>query len=301
MIKVENLDFSYQKREKVIDNLSFNVPENSIFGFLGANGSGKTTVIRLLLNLCKPNNGEIIIQNKNIKSHSLELYKNIGTLIENPTCYSHLSGKENLKLLANFYEVGNHRIEEVLDLVGLLYAKDKKASKYSLGMKQRLGIASSILHNPEILILDEPLNGLDPKGIAEIRNLFLKFQKEDKKTIFISSHLLNEIENTCSNVCIIDNGKKLFTGKIELLKSQLSKGESYKINCDKPKQAKFILSKAFGFNNIVIENTTLIMNVETEDVIASCVKSLADADIQIFEISKTESNLEDLYLKLTDK
>ena len=299
MIKVQNLDFSYQKGEKVIDNLSFNVPENSIFGFLGANGSGKTTAIRLLLNLCKPNNGEVIIQNKKISSNSLELYKNIGTLIENPTFYGHLSGKENLHLFANFYEVDNYRVDEVLDLVGLLYAKDKKANKYSLGMKQRLGIASSILHDPEILILDEPLNGLDPKGIAEIRNLFFKFQKEDKKTILISSHLLNEIENTCSDLCIIDQGKKLFSGKIDQLKSQLSKGNSYKINCDKPAQAKSILSTELDLSNSIIEGSILTIDIENQEIIPSCVKALVNQDIQLFEISKNESNLETLYLTLT--
>lgn len=299
MIKVQNLDFSYQKREKIIDNLSFDVPENSIFGFLGANGSGKTTAIRLLLNLYKPNSGEVIIQGKKISSNSKELYKNIGTLIEDPTFYGHLTAKENLKLLANFYEIDNYRIEEVLDLVGLLHAKDKKANKYSLGMKQRLGIASSILHNPEILILDEPLNGLDPKGIAEIRNLFFKFQKEDKKTIFISSHLLNEIENTCSDVCIIDKGKKLFTGEIGQLKSQLSKGDSYTIKCDKPEQAEGILKSQLGLNDLYINSSTLTINIDNNEIIPSCIKALVNNDIQLFEISKTEKNLESLYLTLT--
>lgn len=300
MIKVQNLDFSYQKGEKIIDNLSFDVPENSIFGFLGANGSGKTTAIRLLLNLYKPSNGEVIIQNKKISSNAKELYKNIGTLIEDPTFYGHLTAKENLKLLANFYEVNNYRIEEVLDLVGLLHAKDKKANKYSLGMKQRLGIASSILHDPGILILDEPLNGLDPKGISEIRNLFFKFQKEDKKTIFISSHLLNEIENTCNDVCIIDKGQNLFTGKIKELKSQLSKGDTYTIKCDKPLQAETILKTQMGLSNLIINNSILTINIDDNQIIPFCIKVLVNNDIQLFEISKKDKNLESLYLTLTE-
>jgi len=299
MIRVKNLDFSYRKGEKIIDNLSFNVPENSIFGFLGANGSGKTTAIRLLLNLCKPSAGEVLINNKKISSNYLELYKNIGTLIESPTFYGHLTGRENLKVLSNFYEVDSYRIDKVLDLVGILYAKDKKTKDYSLGMKQRLGIASSILHNPKILILDEPLNGLDPKGISEIRNLFLKFQKEDKKTILISSHLLNEIENTCSDVCIIDKGKKLFTGKIDVLKKQLSKGVSYRIDCDKPQKAKSILLNQFDMCDIMTKEKGLILNIENKEIVPLCIKALVDADIQLFEISKIESNLEDLYLTLT--
>lgn len=299
MIKVQNLDFSYQKGEKIIDNLSFDVPENSIFGFLGANGSGKTTAIRLLLNLYKPSRGEVIIKNKKMATNAKELYKHIGTLIEDPTFYGHLTAKENLKLLANFYNVDNHRIEEVLDLVGLLDAKDKKANKYSLGMKQRLGIASSILHDPEILILDEPLNGLDPKGISEIRNLFFKFQKEDKKTIFISSHLLNEIENTCSDVCIIDKGKQLFTGKIGALKSQLSSGDAYVIKCDQPERAEAILKTQFGLNDLYVDHSLLTLNIDNNKIIPSYVKALVDANIQLFEITKAETNLEALYLTLT--
>lgn len=301
MIKVKSIDFSYQKSEKVINDLSFDVPQNSIFGFLGANGSGKTTAIRLLLNLCKPNNGEILIQGKKIASNYLELYKNIGTLIEDPTFYGHLSGYDNLKLLAKFYEVDNYRIEEVLDLVGLLYAKDKKANKYSLGMKQRLGIASSILHDPDILILDEPLNGLDPKGIAEIRSLFFKFQKEDNKTIFISSHLLTEIENTCSDVCIIDKGKSLFTGKIETLKNQLSTGESYHINCNNPEQAKLILTEKCSLKNVIIKDKTLTFNTKNSDEIPQYIKALVLENILLYEVSKQKLNLEDLYLTLTKK
>jgi len=300
MIKAKNLDFSYQKGEKIIDNLSFDVCENSIFGFLGANGSGKTTAIRLLLNLYQPDSGEVIIQNKKIASNAKELYKNIGTLIEDPTFYGHLTAKENLKLLANFYEVDDYRIEETLDLVGLLDAKDKKARKYSLGMKQRLGIASSILHNPEILILDEPLNGLDPKGIAEIRNLFFKFHKEDKKTIFISSHLLNEIENTCHDVCIIDKGKSLFTGKIKELKTQLSKEDTYTIKCDHPLQAKSILETQMGLSNVVLNNSILTIHINDSQIIPSCIKALVQNEIQLFEISKNEKNLESLYLTLTE-
>ncbi len=299
MIHVQNLNFSYQKGLKIIDDLSFNVPENSIFGFLGANGSGKTTAIRLLLNLYKPTTGSVLIKNKRMSSNAKTLYKNIGTLIEAPTFYSHLSAKENLKLLANFYEVDNSRIEIVLDLVGLLHAKDKKAKTYSLGMKQRLGIASSILHDPEILILDEPLNGLDPKGIAEIRKLFIKFQQEDKKTILISSHQLNEIENTCSDVCIIDKGKKLFSGKIEHLKDQLSTNDSYSIKCHDPKRAEFILRTQLGCTEVILTNESLKIKINNSDLIPSYIKTLVKHDIDLFELSKNESNLETLYLNLT--
>ncbi|MFK8038920.1 MAG: ABC transporter ATP-binding protein [Crocinitomicaceae bacterium] len=300
MIEFKNVSFSYQKDEQIIDNLSFHVPENSIYGFLGANGSGKTTAIRLLLNLYKPSNGEVLIKNKKIKSSPIEFYKNVGTLIESPTFYGHLSGKQNLAIWANFYEVGNKRIDEVLDLVGLLNVKDKKAKKYSLGMKQRLGIATSILHNPEILVLDEPLNGLDPKGIAEIRNLFFKFQKEDSKTLFISSHLLNEIENTSSNLCIIDKGKKLFSGKIEELKSQLSEGYSYKLKCNNTDLAKTILHKEFNLSDITIEDSNnLFVDVNTDEIIPKCITALVMNDVQLFEVQKTEKNLEDLYLTLT--
>ena len=299
MINIQNLDFSYQKGEKIIHDLSFEVPRNSLFGFLGANGSGKTTVIRLMLKLCKPSAGEVFIQNKKISSTTKGLYKNIGTLIEEPTFYGHLSAYDNLKLLANFYDVDKNRMEEVLDLVGLLGAKDKKTNKYSLGMKQRLGIAISILHDPEILILDEPLNGLDPKGIAEIRNLFLKFHQEDKKTIFISSHLLNEIENTCNHVCIIEKGKKLFTGKIEQLKSQLTKGETYTIKCKGAESAKNILKARLDLDSFLVDSSTLTVEVNSKDEIPILIKVLVNDDIKLFEVSRNESNLESLYLQLT--
>ncbi len=299
MITAENIDFSYQKGEKIINDLSFNVPENSIFGFLGANGSGKTTTIRLLLNLCKPGNGKVLIHNNNLTANSYMLYNDIGALIESPSFYNQLTGFENLKLLANYYKVSDSRILEVLDMVGLLDVKDKKVKKYSMGMKQRLGIGQSVLHDPKILILDEPLNGLDPRGINEIRNLLFKF-KEQGKTIFISSHLLDEIQKTCDHVCIIDKGEKLFLGKIDELQSQISQQKDYKIKCDIPNNAARILKDIDGVEILDADSSILTIRLESNSMISDCIKTLVNSGINLFEVNKVENSLEDLFLKLTE-
>jgi ABC-2 type transport system ATP-binding protein len=298
MITAENIDFSYQKGEKIINNLSFSVPENSIFGFLGANGSGKTTTIRILLNLCKPSNGTVKIQDKTISPSEYGVFNDIGALIENPSLYNQLTAYENLKLLANYHKVSDERIGEVLDMVGLSDVKDKKVKKYSMGMKQRLGIAQSVLHDPKILILDEPLNGLDPRGINEIRNLLFKF-KEQGKTIFISSHLLDEIQKTCDHVCIIDKGQKLFLGKIDELQAQISQQHDFRIKCSSTENAAKVLKDKFQFDNIKLENNGLILSLSDIKLISDCIKVLVNANISIYEVNLLENSLEDLFLKLT--
>lgn len=298
MITAENIDFSYQKGEKIINNLSFNVPENSIFGFLGANGSGKTTTIRILLNLCKQSKGVVQIKDKILSPNSYDVFNDIGALIENPSFYRQLTGYENLKFLANYYKVSDARILEVLDMVGLSEAKDKKVKKYSMGMKQRLGIAQSILHDPKILILDEPLNGLDPRGINEIRNLLFKF-KEEGKTIFISSHLLDEIQKTCDDVCIIDKGQKLFLGKIDELQAQISQQHDFRIKCSNTENAAKVLKDKLQTENIKLENTGLILSLSDSSLISDCIKVLVNAGISIYEVNLLENSLEDLFLKLT--
>lgn len=298
MITIKNLDFSYKKNFKIIDNLSFEVPTNSIFGFLGSNGSGKTTTIRLLLNLCKPNGGEILINNQKITRNSIKAFQDIGTLIEQPTLYKHLTGKENLAIFCNYYNVKKSRIDEVLELVDLADAKTKKVKQYSMGMKQRLGIATSLLHNPSLLILDEPLNGLDPKGISEIRNLIFRL-KDEGKTIFVSSHLLSEIEKTCDNVCIIDKGKKLFSGQITELKDILVKTEQFKVHCDKPKEAGEIITTVFQLDND-IEEGIIGINIKDKTIVPQIIEKLVHSNIQLYEFYQKDNSLEDLFLKLTN-
>lgn len=297
MIKVENIDFSYQDNKKILDNLSFEVPKNSIFGFLGENGSGKTTTIRVLLNLHKADSGKVLIENK--KLHYKD-YKNIGTLIESPTFYQQLSGKENLKILAKYFQIGDERIQEVLNLVGLSKSQNLAVKKYSLGMKQRLGIAQSILHNPDILILDEPINGLDPRGIKEIRELLFTLKKQGK-TIFISSHLLDEIEKTCDYVCIIDEGKKIFSGKVSDLQNQKLSENTITIHCNNSQKASELIAGKFQKTTTIINPKEFQFSISQNENTSEYVKFLVNQNIDLFDVTKNETSLEDLFLTLTKK
>jgi len=298
MIEVKNIDFSYKKGVKTIDNLSFSVPRGTIFGFLGANGSGKTTTIRLLLNLCTPERGAIKIDGHLIDRNSSEIFSRIGTLIEGPVYYAHLSGEENMKVFASYYDVSDHRVTEVLHLVDLIYAKDKKVGSYSLGMKQRLGLGISLLQNPDLLILDEPLNGLDPKGIAEVRDLLIRLQKEEGKTIMISSHILSEIESTCNSICIIEKGRKLFSGEIEELRSSIMNQQKYGLTCNDPGRASQIIEQFFPLTTSRHE-TLVTFSTEDKELIPDVIHKLIENKVRIYAISPQENKLEELYLKLT--
>jgi len=300
MITVRNLEFSYKKGDKTIDDLTFHVPHGSIYGFLGANGSGKTTTIRLMLGLCRAESGEIMIGGEQINRQSVEAFRKIGALIENPSIYGHLTGKENLQLHTLYYGLDRRQIMNALSMVGLRYVAEKKAGRYSLGMKQRLGLALCLLHNPSLLILDEPLNGLDPQGIAEIRALLLQMQREEGKTIFISSHLLSEIENTCDAICIIDKGKMLFSGKIEALRDSVIRKRVYKITSDRPEEAMQLIQPLVT-SKITKDGNGCLIYIEDKEIIPDIISRLTEKNIRIYEVTGIENNLEELYLKLTNR
>lgn len=218
MIQVSNLSKKY-KNFQAVDNLSFTVNKGEIYGFLGQNGAGKSTTIRMLLSLIKPTSGEIKIFGKNISEHRVEILSKTGAVIERPDLYNYLSAYENMKIFSMLatMPISKQQIFEKLDLVGLLDRKDNKVKTFSQGMKQRLGIAVALLSNPDLVILDEPTNGLDPQGIADIRSLLQKLSKEEGKTIIVSSHLLSEIELIADRMLIIDKGKKLMEGYVNQL------------------------------------------------------------------------------------
>lgn len=197
-------------KQIAVDNINLHVPKGQIYGLLGRNGAGKTTTLRMIMGLVQPTSGEIEIFEKNLMKNKKEIYPRIGSIIENPGFYQNLTGSENLKILARLR--GVHRsdaIEYALSTVGLDKEPEKIVSQYSLGMKQRLGIAAAIMHEPELLILDEPINGLDPIGIQEMRNFLIKLCKENHVTIVISSHILSEIEQLADNIGVIHDGKLL--------------------------------------------------------------------------------------------
>jgi ABC-type multidrug transport system ATPase subunit len=218
VISTEGLTFNFGS-QTVVKSLSLKVPEGSIYGFLGPNGAGKTTTIKLLLNLLKTQEGSISIFDLELQSNRIKILSQIGSLIEQPAIYLHLSGKENLLNRALLLEIPEKRVGEMLDLVHLTNAAHKKAGQYSLGMKQRLGIALALLSDPKLLILDEPTNGLDPNGIIEVRELLLRLVNQHKKTVFISSHLLAEVQRMATHVGIINNGELLFQGSIKDLEA----------------------------------------------------------------------------------
>lgn len=202
-----------------MDTLSFIVNQSDVYGFLGQNGAGKSTTIRMLLTLIEPTEGEIEMFGLNLRSHRKEVLRQVGAIIERPDLYKYLSGYENLNLFAkmNGVDSSRKRLMEQLELVGLADRAHSKAKTYSQGMKQRLGIAIALVHDPQLVILDEPTNGLDPQGIADMRNLILHLSRHMNKTVMVSSHLLSEIEQVATRMLIINKGKKIVEGRVEEL------------------------------------------------------------------------------------
>lgn len=218
VINVQHLSKQY-KNIHAVNDLSFTVNEGDVYGFLGQNGAGKSTTIRMLLTLVRPTAGSIELFGQNLFTHRNKLLRNIGAVIENPDVYQYLSAYNNLKIFArmNGIHPSQKQLMEQLDVVGLRDRALDKVQTYSQGMRQRLGIAIALIHDPQLIILDEPTNGLDPQGIADIRNLILHLSRNAKKTVLISSHLLSEMEQVATRLLIIDKGKKLVEGNAETL------------------------------------------------------------------------------------
>ena len=209
MLCLETIDLChrYPAGETVLHDIALAVPQGSIYGFLGPNGAGKTTTLRLLLGLIRQQRGRISIFGKDLARHRIAILRQVGSLIETPSLYEHLTAAENLALLQRIHRVPTARIAQVLERVGLGATRDKRAGQFSLGMKQRLGIAAALLHRPALLILDEPTNGLDPNGIIEIRDLLTALNREEGTTVLVSSHLLAEVERLASHVGIVHRGR----------------------------------------------------------------------------------------------
>ncbi len=218
IIEVKNLTKNFRDI-KAVDDLSFTVEAGQVYGFLGQNGAGKSTTIRMLLTLIKPTSGEIELFGMNLYKHRKEILRQVGAIIERPDLYKYLTALENLRLFATMsgVKISEKKLMDQLDMVGLAERANSKVKTYSQGMKQRLGIATALVHDPGLIILDEPTNGLDPQGIADIRNLILQLSKERKKTLLISSHLLSEMELIADSMIIIDKGKKVVEGKVNEL------------------------------------------------------------------------------------
>ena len=295
VISTDGLTFDFGN-QTVVKSLSLQVPEGSIYGFLGPNGAGKTTTIKLLLNLLQTQQGNIHIFGKELKSNRLEILAQIGSLIEQPAIYLHLSGKENLLNRALLLQIGEARVNEVLKIVHLTDAAHKKAGQYSLGMKQRLGIALALLSDPKLLILDEPTNGLDPNGIIEVRELLIKLVSEHKKTVFISSHLLAEIERMATHVGIINHGELLFQGSIHDLEA-MSK-PAIQIETDNTIDAANYLTRN-NYTVTEVTDTHIFVPYTTKQQMGNINKLLNDMGYNVYSIIKQHKDLEKLFLDIT--
>ena len=218
IIETQNLTKSYADFTAVTQ-LNLHVPKGTVYGFLGPNGAGKSTTMKMLLGLTKPTSGSFMIDGKQYPENSVEILKEVGSFIEAPAFYGNLTGEENLDIVRKILNLPKSAVSEALELVGLTQHRKKLAKKYSLGMKQRLGLASALIGKPPILILDEPTNGLDPVGIHEIRTLIRSLPQQFECTVFVSSHLLSEIELMANNIGILNHGRLLFEGTLDALKS----------------------------------------------------------------------------------
>jgi ABC-type multidrug transport system ATPase subunit len=295
VISTEGLTFTFGQ-QKVVKSLSLNVPEGSIYGFLGPNGAGKTTTIKLLLNLLQTQEGSIKIFDKDLQSNRIEILSQIGSLIEQPAIYAHLSGKENLLNRALLLEVPAQRVDDMLKLVHLTDAAHKKAGQYSLGMKQRLGIALALLSDPKLLILDEPTNGLDPNGIIEIRELLIRLVSQHQKTVFISSHLLAEIEKMATHVGIINYGELLFQGSIDELGS-LSQ-PLVQIEADNTVDAANLLTRN-NFNVTEVNDHHVFATYTSKQQMGEINSLLNKNGYTVYSINKQQKDLEKLFLDIT--
>ncbi len=291
VLEVKNLNKSYG-RKKVLNDVSFKIDAGEILGFIGPNGAGKTTTIKLILGLQLIDSGEVIINGYDVKKDFVKAIEKVGAIVENPDAYLYLTGRKNLELIASLYkDITKDRIKEIIKLVGLENRIDDKVSKYSLGMRQRLGIASALLAAPNLLILDEPTNGLDPEGIKELRDLVKKLAQEGV-AILISSHNLAELENFCTNVCIIKNGTVISENKMADLKKDSK--SYYEIEVSKIRGLKSLLQKD---DEIIDDNTLHVKRNKKE--IAELVKEIVKKDIDIYQVKLVEASLEEAFLKET--
>ncbi len=295
IIKTTGLSYHYSKGVQTLSDINLTVEKGSIYGFLGPNGSGKTTTLSLLLGLLNNQKGDIEIFGQHLHSNRVEILKKIGSLIETPSLYGHLTAKENLEVYRRVYGASMQRIDEVLKIVGLEDTGRKTAKRFSLGMKQRLAIALALLPNPELLVLDEPSNGLDPSGIIELRQLIRKLNKAYGMTILISSHLLGEVEKMVSHVGIIYKGKMLFQGTLPELHLFQQKGSKLLVNTSDNEVAIKLLQEY----NAERAGGILSIPFQDQNQVALINRTLTRNNLDIYLLQPKENDLEQLFIDLT--
>lgn len=283
--------------KEIIKGLSFKVKKGEVFGFIGPNGAGKTTTIRMMVGLMRLSSGDVLISDKSIKHDFIDAVREVGAIVENPELYPFMTGMQNLKHFARMVPgISKERIEEVIKLVRLDKAINEKVKRYSLGMRQRLGIAQALLHKPSVLILDEPTNGLDPSGMREIRQYIRRIALEDNVAVIISSHLLGEIELMCDRIGIIKNGELI---AIQEVHDETSEGQNIRqiVMEIKPADKGLRFLREIHSIEAVVTNGSIAFQSE-KDKIPNIIKSLVENNLEIYQVNVSKASLEDKFLDL---
>ncbi|MFD7523266.1 ABC transporter ATP-binding protein [Paenibacillus chitinolyticus] len=296
IVQTQNLTKTYGAIHSV-NKVDLHVQEGEIYGFLGPNGAGKTTTLKMLLGLIKPTEGTINIFGESLSKHRPSILQRTGSLIESPSYYGHLTGLENMKVMQRLRNVPDNNVDEALRIVRLENQKNKKAEQYSLGMKQRLGIAMALLAFPKLLILDEPTNGLDPAGIGEIRELIKLLPERYGITILLSSHLLSEIEQIATSVGIISEGNLLYQGSMDSLR-QKNRNAIFMKTGDNAKAEQLLFTQ--GYRPTQSGGRLELSNIQDSEV-AEMNRMLVEHQIAVTRIEEQKKSLEDIFLELTGK
>lgn len=286
------------KGKTIIDNLTFDVYEGEVFGFLGPNGAGKTTTIRMIVGLMNISKGDVLISGKSIKKDFEGAIKDVGAIVENPELYKFMSGYQNLKHFARMQKgISDERMKEVIELVGLTDRINDKVKTYSLGMRQRLGLAQCLLHKPKLLILDEPTNGLDPAGIREIRAYIRKLAQQEGMAVIVSSHLLSEMEMMCDRIGIIQSGKLVDVQQVRDFVEGSEQVYHFEINdVEKIKSVLNSFDPGIKFESQGSQVQVALTKEQVPDVI----RALVEADVQIYSVMPVAKTLEDRFLEITN-
>lgn len=295
-LETRDLTFAFSSKENVLEGVRLRVETGSIYGFLGPNGAGKTTTLRLILGLLNNQHGEISFFGQPFRENRIKILRQVGSLIETPSLYGHLTATENLRIMQRIHQCHASQIQDVLRMVGLPGTGNKKASQFSLGMKQRLGIGIALLHNPRLLILDEPTNGLDPNGMIEVRELLKKLNQENGITIIISSHLLAEIDKLVTDVGIINKGRMMFQGTLEELKSKQQQSVSVRLDTNDISRTVQLLAD-LGLKTSV-DNGKIVLPAMSRERVSAINQNLVNAGIAVYEISRVNNDLESIFMDL---
>jgi len=299
IIEINSLSKNF-KDLKAVNSLNLNVFEGDVFGFLGPNGAGKSTTIRMLLSLIKPSEGSIKLFGKTLEKNRNEILKNVGAIVEKPDFYGYLSAYKNLEILGRISgkEISKNRIMEVLELVGLSKRFKSKVKTFSHGMKQRLGLGQALLHDPDLIILDEPTTGLDPQGMKEIRDLILHLSKDKKKTIFLSSHILHEVELVANRMIIINKGTTKVEGYVKDLLNAKKLSVSFETNDEEKTYS--LLAQSDWIKKLESRAKTVFVFLLENNEISELNKYLVENGVAVSAVIPTRS-LEDYFLKITDE